>query len=231
MILFTCSIPFVSQAELVGTFGGIFSFHSLSQVGLLLVDKQMVSTIWTGKNHFGDLYPKIGFCQNSYTQIIISEIHLALDSPVHPCIHPPTHPPVYTSIHLSPHSPIYLLTHPLPMHLPTYLLSHPFSLPFASVSIHLPPHLLTQQNTYLSFHPSINLLIHPSSTLPFIHPLIHPSVYLLIHLPFYPPTHHHPPSLSHSAMHSAILQQEYKIRCMCHWWHPRPLRASCHPFF
>ncbi|ELR52075.1 Transmembrane protein 146 [Bos mutus] len=41
MILFTCSIPFVSQAELVGTFGGIFSFHSLSQVGLLLVDKQM----------------------------------------------------------------------------------------------------------------------------------------------------------------------------------------------
>lgn len=30
-----------SVAELVGTFGGIFSFHSLSQVGLLLVDKQM----------------------------------------------------------------------------------------------------------------------------------------------------------------------------------------------
>uniref|UniRef100_A0A8C2PFJ7 Cation channel sperm-associated auxiliary subunit delta n=1 Tax=Capra hircus TaxID=9925 RepID=A0A8C2PFJ7_CAPHI len=36
------------RAELVGTFGGIFSFHSLSQVGLLLVDEQMVSTIWTG---------------------------------------------------------------------------------------------------------------------------------------------------------------------------------------
>ncbi|XP_010826496.1 PREDICTED: cation channel sperm-associated protein subunit delta isoform X2 [Bison bison bison] len=29
------------MAELVGTFGGIFSFHSLSQVGLLLVDEQM----------------------------------------------------------------------------------------------------------------------------------------------------------------------------------------------
>ncbi|XP_040097991.1 cation channel sperm-associated protein subunit delta [Oryx dammah] len=29
------------HAELVGTFGGILSFHSLSQVGLLLVDKQM----------------------------------------------------------------------------------------------------------------------------------------------------------------------------------------------
>ncbi|XFG02304.1 hypothetical protein AB1E19_005928 [Capra hircus] len=29
------------RAELVGTFGGIFSFHSLSQVGLLLVDEQM----------------------------------------------------------------------------------------------------------------------------------------------------------------------------------------------
>ena len=67
MILFTCSILFVSQAELVGTFGGIFSFHSLSQVGLLLVDEQMVSTIWTGKYHFGELYPKTGFCQNSYT--------------------------------------------------------------------------------------------------------------------------------------------------------------------
>ena len=67
MILFTCSILFVSQAELVGTFGGIFSFHSLSQVGLLLVDEQMVSTIWTGKNHFGDLYPKTGFCQNPCT--------------------------------------------------------------------------------------------------------------------------------------------------------------------
>uniref|UniRef100_A0A8C6DJH3 Cation channel sperm-associated auxiliary subunit delta n=1 Tax=Moschus moschiferus TaxID=68415 RepID=A0A8C6DJH3_MOSMO len=32
---------FQKYAELVGTLGGIFSFHSLSQVGLLLVDKQM----------------------------------------------------------------------------------------------------------------------------------------------------------------------------------------------
>lgn len=155
MILFTCSIPFVSQAELVGTFGGIFSFHSLSQVGLLLVDEQMVSTIWTGKNHFGDLYPKIGFCQNSYTQIIISEIHLAFDSPVHPCIHPPTHPPIYTSIHLSTHSPIYLLIHP-PTHPPIYLPTLP------------------------SIHSSIFLFIHPPTSPP-THPTKHLSVLPSIH--------------------------------------------------